>query len=66
MRQCFLSSGGTSYVAWLPDKFAVVGKVVEIHGKNWTIKNVYGPHKEDAEVHERSRDYLRQRKASDI
>lgn len=60
-----------TYIAWIPEKFAVVGKVLDFKDDNgvwsvgWTVTAVY-TRQSTLEVRERSRDHLRQRKSSDI
>jgi len=74
MRQCTLcrKTGEISVetTSWIPEEFANLGNCVMLRDGNdwvdgWRIILV-GARKEHTEVHERSRDHLRQRKASDI
>ena len=66
--QCKMSrDANVEYVAWIPSKFAVVGKKITIEGKDGTWQVVERYSSKDAKyVEECSRDYLRQREASDI
>lgn len=57
-------------VAWIPEKFAVKGKwlKLKINGQwedHWQVTAVYA-RQETREVYDRSRDHLKQRKASDV
>jgi hypothetical protein len=56
--------------SWIPEQFASLGNCVKIkNGEEWEDGwkiVIVGARKEDVEVHERSRDHLKQRKASDI
>lgn len=64
--QCQLSKGSMKTTAWLPQKFAKVGKALKIKGKDgWVVKSC-GVKLEEKEALERSQDYKHQRKASDI
>lgn len=55
------------YHCWLPNKYAVVGTCVDIDGvgDGWTVVAVYNE-LPTAVVVERSQDYKRTRRASDI
>jgi hypothetical protein len=67
--QCELRSGSAKDIVWIPDKFAEVGKMLMIDGyKNgWVVSQVFESSKKTKkEVNEKSRDYLKQREASDI
>jgi len=67
MRQCRLQRGGMIQTAWIPEKFAGVGKFVKICGEDgWGVIYVGERRTPYSEVNERGRDYLRQREASDI
>lgn len=74
MRQCTLYRhiGGVSIetVSWIPEEFAVKNNIIKLKdGEKWEDgwKIVFvGARKESVEVHERSRDHLKQRKASDV
>jgi hypothetical protein len=71
-KQCKLSVGLTTKVSWLPSKFAIKGKVILIDDAvtgdqdTWTVDEVYGPELPYSYVNERSQDYKRTRRASDI
>lgn len=79
MCQCSLEKHDTTSVrrpgikhmtVWLPEKFAVVGKFLKLHKYNewdngWEVKSIAHKMLVD-ECRERSRDYCKQRKASDI
>ena len=57
-------------IAWIPEKFAVMNKFVKIKTENgwdegWQVTYVGAKQKADL-VEAKERDYLRQRKASDI
>lgn len=74
-RQCILErknkDGSISrQCTWLPEKFAAVNKVVELKEGNewedgWIVKEVHSRKLSD-EVNLHSRDFTKQRKASDI
>lgn len=74
-RQCRYSSpteeGKTVGVAWIPEHLAVVGKTIYFGKKTdkperlWTVESVGGRMEEEV-LRDRERDYLHQRKASDI
>jgi hypothetical protein len=62
----------THYVAWIPEEFAVLGKHVrlkDVRGHsgwtNWIVVNT-GTKLESQYVFDHERDYITQRKASDI
>ena len=71
MRQCeVVKKHGDALlrqVAWLPEAYAKIGACIEILGEpGWTVTSVsYARHSREA-VAEMQREYLRQRKASDI
>ena len=57
---------------WIPSKLAVVGKIIKIKhavtgawSEGWRVANVYSVDTTEA-VEDRSQDYKRTRKASDI
>ena len=58
-------------VAWIPEKFAVVGKILELTSKSkvktngWEVVSVGDP-QDEKYVLSHERDYLLTRKASDI
>jgi hypothetical protein len=65
-KQTTLQNGNRSKTVWIPDKYAVVGKVLRLMQEDgWTVTGVYGS-RTRREVHERGRDHLRTRQASDI
>ena len=70
--QCCLAKKQTNSVrvqtAWIPEKFAIKGKYLRLkEDDGWLVTAVYGTIKlEESVVNSRSRDYLKQRKASDI
>jgi hypothetical protein len=76
MRQCKFNrsiGGGMSVetTSWIPEQFAKVGNVVELKMGNewedgWEIVSVNDDRKLSNEVNEHSRDYLKQRAASDV
>ena len=42
-RQCELRKGDQVQVAWLPERFAVRGRFVELKGENgWRVATLYG------------------------
>lgn len=56
-----------NHVAWIPSSFAIVGRRLFIDGLpgKWEVLERYES-KEASEVELKSRDYLKQREASDI
>jgi len=73
-RQCVLShkigDGEEVKVAWIPEKFAVKGKYLELKEDDgwengWQVMEV-GVRQASEAVRERSLDYRNQRKASDV
>lgn len=65
-RQCTLTKGQTSEVAWIPEKHAVLNKYLRIGDDNgWQVTSV-GGRKNGDYLKEHERDYLTQRRASDI
>ena len=59
--------------SWIPEKFAVKGKVIKLENREtgeqtdgWEVTMVGYRRKESKEVIERSQDYKKTRKASDI
>ena len=74
-RQCRLElrSPGkvSSQVSWLPEKYAVKGKYLELKNEEgewvngWQVMDIYARF-EASKVRERSQDYKRTRKASDV
>ena len=71
-KQCELSVGWKSYTVWLPEKFAVNGKVLIIDNdmtgckETWTVTEVYSKSLPYSYLNERSQDYKKTREASDI
>ena len=65
--QCRLSRGPERTVAWLPEKKAVVGKVLRIDGlgDGWRVETA-DTRRPTTEVRVRSADYRKTRAASDI
>lgn len=60
-----------TYVCYIPESLAVKGKIVEVlFDGDWMngfeVKDVYSPRRLTKDVGLHSRDYLKQRKASDI
>lgn len=65
-KQCKLIKGTTSQTAWIPEKFAVVGKFLKIKSDDgWQVMSIGGRLSEEY-VKEHERNYLTQRRASDI
>ena len=62
----------TSQTSWIPEKFAVEGKYLELYDfkndswKTWRVRKVYDFAVDYEYIRERSQDYKRTRKASDI
>jgi hypothetical protein len=67
-RQCIMSKGATKQTAWIPLKFAVVGKSVRLKDTEgvWNVDKVSTIEMPEVTVNARSRDYKKTRKASDI
>ena len=66
-KQCLIKKGDTTQMSWIPERFAKTGKFLRLHDDNgWEVKVVYEPAMDEAVVNERSRDYTKQREASDI
>ena len=77
-RQCGLErnrpDGNKEYmITWLPEKYAVAGKYLKLKTNEtekwvdgWMVQSVGDSRREEAEAIERSRDFKRQRAASDI
>ena len=66
-KQCTMRKKNTIDVAWIPEKFAIVGKYLRIGDDNgWKVEIVSSVTQTDQENNERSQDYKRTRKASDI
>lgn len=71
MKQCLLQRGVTTQTAWIPSRFATVGKTVTITprgepGLNWVVAEVYPREATWDFVSDRSQDYKKTRAASDI
>ena len=67
-RQCVLQSGTTQTVGWIEERGARVGLHVTLEdypGQLWKVMEVNGRLAKDF-VFERERDYLNQRKTSDV
>jgi len=66
-KQCLMVKNGMYQISWLPERFAKTGKFLKLkEDDGWEVKEVYGPELDEAIVNERSRDYRKQREASDI
>ena len=70
-QQCLLRCGSMHKTAWIPVEFAVENKSIIIDEEGggrefWIVEAVYGKPVSYEEVNERSQDYKRTRKASDI
>jgi hypothetical protein len=66
-RQCTLQRGQTCYHAWLPETLAKVGKMVYWNpNEMWKVISAGENSVSGDYVRELERDYLHQRKASDI
>lgn len=67
MIHCLLTWWGAKYHCWLPKKYATIGNVIRIDGfdHNWTVADAW-TELPTAVVLERSQDYKKTRKASDI
>jgi len=68
--QCTMKKGNRVQTSWIPEKYAKKGKILKLKDDDewtdgWEVINV-GSRMESKQVHERSRDYTHQRKASDI
>jgi hypothetical protein len=74
MRQCTLSiAQDTTLVAWVPEKYAVVGKALRIktddtqrYDEVWFVRTVGDIVKKASEVSHFNQDYKHQREVSDI
>jgi len=74
MKQCRLVRGDSSTISWLPDKFAVKGKIIDLRSretgkwsKNWeVVSGWYSDSVNSDYILEREQDYKHQRAASDI
>lgn len=70
--QCKLTRGDTQYICWLPTKYAILGKFLKLKDREtdtwengWQVKETFSTMNSDY-VADRSRDFKRTRKASDI
>lgn len=69
-RQCVLQRGSETQVSWIPECFAKAGKYLKLKEdgaweNGWQVSHV-GGRKMSSEVNIRSRDFLKNREASDI
>ena len=66
-RQVELRRENEVQVAYIPERFGITGKVLRIDGcgDGWVVTDVYN-RRPSAEVNAHSRDFTKQRKASDI
>lgn len=71
-KQCTLTKGPSSEVAWIPEQFAVQDKYLLIDSKDegdengWQVKVVGANRVDGVYLKEHERNYLTQREASDI
>lgn len=69
-KQCKFKNGDTHRVSWIDEKGASVGAKMKFKDEDdgilWEVVEVWDSRKPLEEVHERSRDYKRTRKESDI
>jgi hypothetical protein len=65
--QCQLKRSNSHLTTWIPEKFAVKGKVLRLgdYGDGWVVVDVF-TRLDSKEVGVRSGDYLIQRAASDL
>jgi hypothetical protein len=69
-RQCAMRRGESHQVAWIPEVFAVSGKIVDLKQSGriscgWLVTGVGDVRLDGAYLADRSQDYKRTRKASD-
>jgi hypothetical protein len=64
--QCRMQRGSIYTIAWIPSKFAVVGKWLKLRGENGWHVLMAGHTLPSDYVRDHERDYLTQREASDI
>jgi hypothetical protein len=69
-RQCAMRRGDSHQVAWIPEIFAAVGKVVDLKQNGqlslgWLVTGVGDVRLDGEYLADRSQDYKRTRKASD-
>lgn len=67
-KQCTLRKGNVKTVVWIPSCLAKVGKnvVIKATGETWKVESASKSEMLEEYLVERSRDYLKQREASDI
>ena len=66
-RQCRMTKKNAVNVAYIPEKFAVVGKYLRlVDDDGWKVETVSEHFQTSQENNERSQDYKKTRKASDI
>lgn len=67
MRQCSLRKGNASHTAWIPTKFAKIGKVLKIKGVDGFVVEQCGDLvMPSSYIIKASDDYKKQRETSDI
>lgn len=67
MKVCTLKKGTLVQTLWMPEKFAVKGKILKLKDDDgWVVDIVSKIKVPQKYVDERSRDYKRTREASDI
>ncbi len=65
-KQCRLVKHAATQVAWIPEIFAVIGKYLRLGDDNgWRVSSI-GGRMESGYLFRHNRDYLTQRRASDI
>ena len=66
-RQCTLTMKTVEQVAWIPEEFAIIGKILKINDQDgWRVK-VVGLHRQSEDyVQDHERDFLGHRKRTDI
>lgn len=65
-RQCRLVKDNAEKVSWIPEKFAVVGKILKLKEDNgWEVVSV-GSRMESSVVNEKSQEYKKHRGTTDI
>jgi hypothetical protein len=70
-RQCLVRNLYGDMVTWLPERFAAVGKRVDLKegrkwSKGWEVIAVYHQRLSEEYIREHERDHKHQREASDI
>ena len=66
-KQCKMTKGTLCQTAWIPSKFAVVGKYLRIKDDDgWKVEEVSTVEMPEVTIMARSRDHLHTRDASDI